>query len=413
MMRNTLFVAALFAALVTLARAALGDDDPSVQWRSMGDRSAVDSSNRSDASRTARKSPSIAFPSGEPSPRRSSIDEPAGVRLAGANLPADGGQVWREYDISSYAMRVSSTERPEQALVDWILRETGYEAWHGETVSILSASPRKIRVYHTPEIQAVVAEIVDRFVGNQADSHAFGLRILSVNNPNWRARAQTILQPVKVQTQGVQAWVLRKEDAAVLLAELRRRTDYREHSSPYLMVHNGQSSIVNLMRPTQYIRDIFVPAGALGGYQPEAGQIDEGLALEFSPLLSLDTQSIDATVKCTVTQVDKMLPVVMEVPTSATTRQRTKIDVPQMTHFRFHERFRWPTDQVLLISMGMVAAPTDTGTGPLAAGLPMGLGGHSGRADLLVMVESKLQQERTVSGEQAPLREAKTYRGRY
>ena len=172
MMRNTLFVAALFAALVTLARAALGDDDPSVQWRSMGDRSAVDSSNRSDASRTARKSPSIAFPSGEPSPRRSSIDEPAGVRLAGANLPADGGQVWREYDISSYAMRVSSTERPEQALVDWILRETGYEAWHGETVSILSASPRKIRVYHTPEIQAVVAEIVDRFVGDYSSAPA-------------------------------------------------------------------------------------------------------------------------------------------------------------------------------------------------------------------------------------------------
>ncbi|HBO43132.1 MAG TPA: hypothetical protein DD670_04195 [Planctomycetaceae bacterium] len=412
MIRNT-FLIAVALAVLTASRAVLGDEGPSTQWRSLGPRSSAEASEGSDTPRTARNTPSIDFPSGASSPRRVSADEPAGVRLAGANLPADGGQVWREYDISTYAMRVSSTERPEQAIVDWILRETGYEAWHGETVSILSASPRKLRVYHTPEIQAVVAEIVDRFVGNQSDSQAFGLRIVSVNNPNWRAKAQGILQPVKVQSQGVQAWVLRKEDAAFLLADLRRRSDYREHSSPYLMVYNGQSSLVNLMRPTQYIRDIIVPAGSLGGYQPEAGQIDEGLSLEFSPLLSLDTQLIDATIKCTATQVDKMIPVVIEVPASPTTRQRTKVDVPQMTHFRFHERFRWPTDHVLLISLGMVAAPTDTGTGPLAAGLPMALGGHSGRADLLVMVESKPQQERAASGEQPPLREAKTYRGRY
>ena len=37
-------------------------------------------------------------------------------------------KVWREYDITPYTLRVTSTNRPEQAIIDWILRETGYEA---------------------------------------------------------------------------------------------------------------------------------------------------------------------------------------------------------------------------------------------------------------------------------------------
>src|SRR5262245_14968406 len=42
-------------------------------------------------------------------------------------LPNDHGQIWREYDISPYTLRVRDVARPEQAIVDWILRETGTE----------------------------------------------------------------------------------------------------------------------------------------------------------------------------------------------------------------------------------------------------------------------------------------------
>ena len=55
-------------------------------------------------------------------------------------LPNDAGQVWREYDITPYVVRVTSTNRPEQAIVDWVLRDTGYEAWHSEPFRFLSAS---------------------------------------------------------------------------------------------------------------------------------------------------------------------------------------------------------------------------------------------------------------------------------
>ena len=163
------------------------------------------------------------------------------VRL---RFPNEQGQVWREYDISPYTVRVTSTNRPEQAIVDWVLRETGYEAWHSEPLGILCANHRTLKVYHTPEMHAVVAEVVDRFVNTQADSNAFGIKVVTIGSPNWRAKSHSMLKPVAVQSQGMQAWLMQKEDAALMLAEMRKRIDYREHSSPQLMVNNGQSAIV-------------------------------------------------------------------------------------------------------------------------------------------------------------------------
>src|SRR5689334_23066391 len=61
----------------------------------------------------------------------------AKVSSGAGTLPNDAGQVWREYDITPYTLRVTTTTRPEQAIVDWILRETGYEAWHSDPVGLL------------------------------------------------------------------------------------------------------------------------------------------------------------------------------------------------------------------------------------------------------------------------------------
>lgn len=351
---------------------------------------------------------------------------PASVELAkkptaraasgAATLPNDAGQVWREYDISSYTARVTTTKRPEQAIVDWILRETGYEAWHNEPLGILSAGSRTLRVYHTPEMQKVVADLVNRFVSSEAATYTFSLRVVTLDSPNWRTLSQRLLKAIPVQTPGVNAWLLAQEDAAILLGELRRRNDYREHSSPYLMVNNGQSTVVSSMRGRPYVRDVIVRPETAAGFDPSPGQVDEGLALDFSPLLSADRRVIDATIKCEVDQVERMVPVMIDVPTRASPRQRTKIEVPQMTHYRFHERFRWPIEQVLLVGMGMVALPIPVDGAPLVPGVPLPIGNTPARADLLIFVECKGQPTAAAtSGEtpRAPQREAKNYRGRY
>ncbi len=302
-------------------------------------------------------------------------------------LPNDHGQILREYDIRPYTARVSDAERPEQAVVDWILRETGYEVWHSEPLGFLSADRHRLRVYHTPDIHAVVAEIVDRFVNNEASGYVFGLRVVTVGNPNWRSKAMPIMQPVPVQSQGVQAWLLAKEDAAFLLAELRNRSDYREHSSPNLVVANGQTTEISAVRPRQYVRGVLPSGDAWPGYNPDIANLQEGYSLKFTPLLSLDTGTVDAVVRLQLNQVERMVPVMLEVPTPIAPRQRTRIEVPQMTMCNLHERFRWPASQVLLLSMGVVASPGPTASNPLTSALA--LTSSPPRADALLFVENK------------------------
>ena len=288
----------------------------------------------------------------------------APVRKGSNTLPNEHGQVWREYDISTYTLRTQDGTRPEQRIVDWILRETGYEAWHTTPVGLLSADSRTLRVYHTPQMQAVVADITDRFVNQAAENHGFGMRIVTIKNPNWRARALPLMTSLPAQSPGVQAWMLAKEDAALLMAELRRRTDYTEHNPPHQMVRNGQSLAISSMRPRTYTKGIIRTQQTWPGYQPEMGRLDEGFSLEFSPLLAMDTRTVDAVIKLRLSQVEKMLSVKIEVPNNIAPNQRAECHVPQMTTIQLHERFRWPTDKVLLLSMGVVATPGPQKTQP-------------------------------------------------
>lgn len=324
-------------------------------------------------------------PKAQAGTRRAQTGEGSGT------LPNQHGQVWREYDIAPYTVRVTTTQRPEQALVDWILRETGYEVWHGEPLGILSATPRTLRVYHTPEMQQVVADLVDRFVGSEAETWQFSLRVITVDHPGWRMRVQRLLRPVTVQTPGVGAWLLQREDVALLMTELQRRTDYREHTSPLLQVANGQSTVVSAMRSRPYIRDILLRPDVWQGFEPQGGAVDEGFLLEFSPLLTSDRQLLDGVIKCNIDQVEKMIPVELEAPTATAPRQRTPVEVPQVTHFRFHERFRWPVGQALLVGMGVVPlpVPVDAKATQLVPGISLPLPKSPPRAELLVLIEAK------------------------
>jgi len=94
--------------------------------------------------------------------------------------------------------------------------------------------------------------------------------------------------------------------------------------------------------------------------------------------------------------------------------QRAQIQVPQVVTWRLHERFRWPTDQVLLLSCGVVAAPTAEAKGTAAA-IMGALSSSPGRADALLFVECN-GKARAASGQadarpNAPL--GTSYKGRY
>jgi hypothetical protein len=419
--RRRFLNAATLASVAAITHSAAADDPAAstsstggAKWRapSAAGRLSADSANAPGAQ------PLPAAPSAQPIPGASTSSPgvtPASVRqpiarvTPGPNsLPNDAGQEWRDYDIGPYTARVTSTNRPEQAIVDWVLRETGYNAWHSEVVAVLNADRRTLHVYHTPQIHAVVSDMVDRFVNTEAESQAFGMRVVTVGSPNWRTKAHKMLHAVSAQTPGVQAWLMAKEDAALMQADLRKRSDFQEHSTPHLLVNNGQSTMVSKIRARNYIRDVTLRSEAWPGFEPQTGQFDEGFKLEFHPLLSLDGRTVDAVLKCEIDQVEKMIAVNIDVPTAVAPRQQTKVEVPQLISSRLHERFRWPADQVLLISLGVVPTPV-----PQTSGLKVPLLTNTTRADLLVFVENNGKVGAQPTALQPPPRQANNYRDRY
>ncbi|MHB0955276.1 MAG: hypothetical protein ACYC6N_09055 [Pirellulaceae bacterium] len=311
------------------------------------------------------------------------------IRSGGKDmLPNDQGQVWQQYDISAYTSHVKGTENPEQAIVEWILRETGTEVWFKPPLGLLSATNATLSVYHTPEMQKVVADVIGRFVNGTQDPHVLGLRVVAVDNPSWRSLFLNRLRPVTVQSTGIDAWLLSKEDAALLLAELRRRTDFREHAAQNLVFFNGQSQAVANLRPRVYVKSYRTRTqdNTWMGYDVERGQLQEGFTLQVSPLLSQDERTIDVVLKCSVDQVEKFVNVAIDLPGFNGQVQRADIQVPQLVSWRLHERFRWSSNQVLLLSCGVIASAGPNHQTTLGIPNPFSRGG--GRADALLFVES-------------------------
>lgn len=338
-----------------------------------------------------------------------SVSKGAGV------LPNDDGQVWREYDISPYTSRVTTTEQPQQAIVDWVLRETGTEVWFSDPLGFLNASRDKLHVYHTPEMQRLVHDMVDRFVASQAESYAYSLRLVTIASPNWRTSAMSLLQPVESKSMGVDAWLLSKENAAVLIGQLRKRTDFREHNSPNVLLHNGQSNTISRSTPRNYIRSVRIKRDAWPGHEMDMGQMQEGYSLRISPLMSLDGNTIDAVIQCNIDQIEKLVPVAIDVPAVTDGMQRVQVQVPQVVSWRLHERFRWPANQVLLLSCGVIASPAPERTGPLGLPIPkIPLTSSPGRADALLFVESKGKASQTLLEARRGHRDGRpNYSGRY
>ena len=310
-------------------------------------------------------------------------DASAGLRITKGSgvLPNEHGQVWREYDISPYTLKVKDTDRPQQAIIDWILRETGTDAWFSEPLGILSAGTTTLRVYHTPEMQQLVRGIVERFIASDAAAQSLNVRLVTVGSPNWRSKAVPLLKPIEVQSAGVEAWLLSRENAAMLYEELRARADFHEHSSPKLEIFNGQTQTLARRNPQRYSRGVQRRGDGLA-YEVAPGQIEEGYSLQISPLMSLNGKTVDVALKCQVDQVEKLVPILVDVPVPGQ-GQRVQIQVPQMVSWRLSERFRWPTDEVLLLSCGVVANPGAEAAGPLSVLSPFA---PRSRADALLFV---------------------------
>jgi len=295
---------------------------------------------------------------------------------AAAQVPADSGQVWKTYDIAPFVAVAGSGS--ERHVVDWILQETGYAAWHGASPASLSAGPEKLACFHVPEMQSRVEEIVTRFVGEASSPHRFTVRVFGVASPAWRGDARPVLQPIPAATPGVQAWILARENAAEVVARLRARSDCQELPTGPVLAANGLPAILTGGRKLPYVQDVGPP-----GWQPSSGACDEGLAIDVHPLLVADGTAVEAVFRCRIDQVERLAPVTLPAP--AGVRGKLQMEVPQVAAVRVGERFRWPSSQTLVIGIGLVPWPV-----PAQNTVP-GLVPDAKRRDVVVVIEPRLR----------------------
>jgi len=308
-------------------------------------------------------------------------------------LPTDAGQYWEEYDLRPYTRELSKVDRPQQAIIDWILRETGTDPWFTDPFGFVNADRENLRVYHNQQMHQVVRDVYERFVNGTTSPQLYGLRLMAIGNPNWRTRAHQLMRSVQSQSPGVQAFLVSKENSALLLAMLRGRTDFQELSAVDMVVHNGQSQVLEQIRGRNFIEDFKSTPGAWPPYMPSTGEIKEGYRLQLSPLLSVDKQTVDLVVKCNIDQVERLANVNLELPLQTGQSYMGQINVPQVASWRLHERFRWPANEVLVLSCGVVAAPLGSpnnsllGQGTSLLGLDRILPVGGDRADALLVIE--------------------------
>jgi len=300
---------------------------------------------------------------------------------ASGQLPADAGQVWKTYDIGAFVRQ--SGPGSQKHVVDWVLQETGYASWHGDVVASLSADEASLRCYHTPTMQGKVAEIAARFNQDAAAMHRFSVRVLGIGSPSWRTDARGMLRPIPAATPGVQAWIMSREEGAMLLANLRRRSDCQELPTGAVLAGNGVPAVVSGGRKLPYVQDVVPRTDAWPGWQMLGGACDEGMAIDLQPLLSLDGTAVDAVFRCRIDQIERMAPLVVSLPTG---QQRVQVEVPQVSAVRIGERFRWPANQTLVVGLGLVPWPVPSQNPATASALVA----SARRTDVIVVVEPRL-----------------------
>lgn len=312
-------------------------------------------------------------------------------------IPKQAGQIWREYDITPYTQgrTFPAGTKPEQTIIDWILRQTGTSIWHTAPFGILTADSEKLYVYHTKEVQLEIADIVDRFVSTQFVNDSCKIRVVAVSRPDWISSGHRYLKPIPIVTPGVQGWIVEKDGTQLLLQQLGRRNDFKEIAPPQFLIPNGIAHNVMSKRQRTYLRDVQANATALNGYAEDRVTFDEGFSVSFTPLAVLDGYKIDAIIKLDVVQIEKMIPLMVDMPTATNPRQRIQVESPQVAHFSLDEQIRWPKDKILLLDLGTIPLPSrdqssEASNNNILSGLKNltgGIASSTNRANILLFIE--------------------------
>ena len=351
---------------------------------------------------------------------------------------AQNGQTWREYDLTGFTHYVENftgvSQRSESAggtpddaaiasaddesatavvtaLGEWILAETGESTWRGETISAISLTPQRLRVFHTPAVLKQIDEIVERFTRPESAGYGCRLRVFSVNNPRWRTTLRADLESVPVRNSGVTAWLLDASQRESFDTAMARQVGFREYfNSPaptagtssgtaslptqILVTPSGVPLSLRSVRTRSYAQDAYA-ISAFPGYAQQTGTLAEGFVVRLLPLLSPDEQTLDISLHHELAVVDRMQGIGVHFTSPAGQRQQVTLEQPQMFRTNGTERFRWPVGRTLLLSLGQVPPPEPDSSPP--SGLSISLPGYPAtpRVELFFEIDCVVLQPTT------------------
>ena len=279
--------------------------------------------------------------------------EPSAAEEPPPGFPSDPGQRWRSFDITRYTNLDHSQANPQSAIIEWIFRRTGTGPWHGDKLAVLSASRTRVRAYNDAKNLEYAAEVIDRFLDPEFDYLSLRVRFVAAVDTRWRYAVYSRLTPVSTGPQGQQIWTLKMEDAAFVLAQMQVYQGFRLLADQKVEMANGQTLTVKTSEQRGYTGGM-KRESALGlGFQPKAEQIEEGVTLRLSPLLTFDGDAVDAAIDLTANTVKSLHRTKVIAPRDIGPTEMT-IDVPEVVESRLNQTVKgWTLGQTLLISGGI------------------------------------------------------------
>ncbi|MBQ6157824.1 MAG: hypothetical protein IJJ20_02300 [Thermoguttaceae bacterium] len=277
-----------------------------------------------------------------------------------AALPSEAGQFWMVYDLTPYTSLYPNLPNPEQAIVSWILQDTGKDFWFKEPFGVISADKNKLYVYHTAAVQQYISNVLDRFMDTEKKNIVFQIQIFLLDTPDWRTKTASMLHPYPVSRQEISGWILAKADVPAFLQAISKRSDYTELNASRSDVPNTE--LFGWVLPAQertYVRDIQVAASSPQGYVSDVHKIDEGYRFEATPLVSTNGEQAEILFSCSSTVVGQTLPVPLKIPTASAPRQILNAETPQIAHTELTDKVSFPLDQAFLLDLGMIPMPEE------------------------------------------------------
>lgn len=287
-----------------------------------------------------------------------------------------GGKDWDVFDITGYTSRFQAGATPENGVQEWILRKTGDAFLPGGDVARLVVTPQQVKVYHSPEVQAAVQDVLGRFLYYTPGQFRCRVQIIQTKDQDWRRDIVNRLQSISTPT-GPNAWLISRNGASEFLGAVISEADGTILTNEEFVVANGQGALVRWA--SEQTRADSRNGSNYAARGPAENPEFDGVELRFSPLIDVDAATVEVDVNALVRRV---------VPPKENAFSGSRHETADVTNRENRNLYKIPPQKLLMLSLGQVTR-FDT---------KKGLFQREKRGEILVFVDFTPEGNHSVGG---------------